>query len=213
MRVRVKVCGITRLEDAEAAVDLGADALGFNFVPGSPRAVPVETARRILESLPSWVVGVGVVADRPAASLERLARDAGVAVLQLHGDETPEACRAIPVPWYKALRVSASFRPEDVARYARHGESRATVLLDGSVPGMLGGTGRAFDWEVARRAGEHGRIIVAGGLGPDSVAAAIRAARPFGVDVNSGVESSPGVKDRALLARLLREVARAAEAS
>ena len=204
MRVRIKVCGITRAEDARAAVDLGVDALGFNFVPSSPRRIDPEAARRIIADLPPLVVKVGVFADATALEIEGVARDTGLDVVQLHGDESPEACALLGVPWYKAFRVDDRFRPEDAIRYGR-----ALFLLDGHRPGALGGTGRTFDWSLARRAAAHGRVILAGGLGPGNIEAAIDAARPFAVDVNSGVESSPGIKDAALLERLCARVARA----
>jgi phosphoribosylanthranilate isomerase len=207
MRVRIKVCGITRAEDARAAVDLGVDALGFNFVPSSPRRIAPEAARRIIADLPPLVVKVGVFADATSREIESVARDAGLDVVQLHGDESPETCARLGVPWYKALRVDDRFRPEDALRYGRE-----LFLLDGHRPGTLGGTGRAFDWSLARRASAHGRVILAGGLGPENVEAAIAAARPFAVDVNSGVESSPGVKDAALLERLCARVAGASAA-
>jgi phosphoribosylanthranilate isomerase len=204
MRVRIKVCGITRAEDARAAVDLGVDALGFNFVPTSPRRIAPGAARRIIADLPPLVVKVGVFADTPAREIETVVREAGLDVAQLHGDESPEVCALVGVPWFKALRVDDRFRPEEAIRYGR-----AIVLLDGHRPGALGGTGRAFDWSLARGAAAHGRVILAGGLGPGNIEAAIDAARPFAVDVNSGVESSPGIKDAALLELLCVRVARA----
>ena len=210
MRVRIKVCGITRPEDAQRAVDLGADALGFNFVPGSPRGIAPQDAERIIRGLPPFVVAVGVVADMPGEAVVRLARDTGVAVMQLHGEETPEACAALPIAWYKAHRVDSRFRLEDLARYPRPRDGRTLFLLDGSAPGKQGGTGRTFDWRVARRAADHGRVILAGGLTPENVVEAIRIAGPFMVDVNSGVESSPGIKDPVRMALFVRRASEAA---
>ncbi len=204
MRVRIKVCGITRVEDARAAVDLGVDALGFNFVPSSPRAIAPEAARRIIGDVPPLVIKIGVFADTAPREVESVARHAGLDLVQLHGDESPEACALLGVPWYKALRVDDRFRPEDATRYGR-----ALFLLDGYVPGALGGTGRAFDWSLARRAGAHGRVILAGGLGPENIETAIDAARPFAVDVNSGVESRPGIKDAMRLELFCLRVAQA----
>lgn len=201
MIVRVKICGITRLEDARLCIDLGADALGFNFVEGSPRRLDPDTAGAISALLPPYPVRVGVFADQPGEAIEAVARKAGMHCLQLHGDESPEACARMPLPWYKAHVVSPGFRPEEVTRYRS-----AAFLLDGYAPGLKGGTGRAFDWGVARRAASFGRLILAGGLTVESVARAIAAARPFAVDVSSGVESAPGVKDPALLAAFLRKV-------
>ncbi len=206
MIVRVKVCGITRLEDALVAVELGVDALGFNFVEGSPRRIAAEQARAISVALPPFVTKVGVFANELPRVMEATALLSGVNCLQLHGDEPPEACAPIALPWYKAHRVGPDFDPESVTRY-RSG----TFLLDTGVPGLRGGTGRTFDWGVARLASAYGRVIVAGGLTPDNVGQAIAAARPYGVDVNSGVESAPGRKDRRRLQEFIRRV-REAEA-
>jgi phosphoribosylanthranilate isomerase len=201
MRVRVKLCGVTRLEDALRAADLGVDAVGFNFVADSPRRVSPERAREIGAALPAFVTRVGVFADARPPSMEAAARTAGVHWLQLHGDESPETCATLALPWYKAHRVGPAFRPEDVARYGTR-----TFLLDACVPGLRGGTGRAFDWSVARRAAAYGTVILAGGLGPENVAEAIAEARPYAVDVNSGIESSPGIKDARRLQIFLRRV-------
>ncbi len=205
MSVRVKVCGIARLEDALLAAGLGVDAIGFNFVAGSPRRVAPELAHDIGAALPPFLTRVGVFADERPEVMEATARRAGVHCLQLHGDETPEICAGLLMPWYKAHRVTEAFRLEEVTRYGS-----GTFLLDGHAPGMLGGTGRRLDWSVARRASAHGRVILAGGLTPDNVASAIDAARPYAVDVNSGVETAPGRKDAALLGEFVRRVAEAA---
>lgn len=199
MIVRVKVCGITRLDDALAAVELGADAIGFNFVEGSPRRISAEQARAISMALPPFVTKVGVFADELPRVMEATALLSGVNCLQLHGDEPPEACAAIALPWYKAHRVGPRFDPESVTRY-RSG----TFLLDAAAPGLRGGTGRTFDWSVARQATAYGRVILAGGLTPENVGPAVAAARPYAVDANSGVESAPGRKDRRLLQEFIR---------
>lgn len=201
MTVRVKLCGITRLEDALLGVELGVDALGFNFVAGSPRRITAETARAITGALPPFVTKVGVFADELPRVMEATALLAGLNCLQLHGDEAPEICAAIALPWYKAHRVGAGFDPAIVTRW-RSG----TFLLDARVPGVKGGTGRTFDWAVARQAGAYGRAIMAGGIGPENVERAIEVGRPYAVDVNSGVESAPGRKDRRRLIELMRRV-------
>ena len=198
MSVRVKVCGITRLEDALLAAAAGVDAIGFNFVEGSPRRVVPELARDMGAALPPFLTRVGVFADERPEVMENAARIAGLNCLQLHGDETPEICAALSMPWYKAHRVTPGFLPEEVARY-----SSGTFLLDGYARGQKGGTGRTFDWSVARRAAVYGRVILAGGLTPRNVAGAIAAARPYAVDVNSGVETAPGRKDAALMRRFV----------
>jgi phosphoribosylanthranilate isomerase len=206
LSVRVKVCGVTRLEDALAAVDLGVDAIGFNFVEGSPRRVAPELARDIAGSLPPFVARIGVFADERPPVMEATARMAGLHCLQLHGEEAPELCSTLAMPWYKAHRVAPGFRPEDVTRYAS-----STFLLDAHVPGRRGGTGRSFDWSVAARAGAYGRVILAGGLTPENVGRAIRTARPYAVDVSSGVESAPGLKDIGRLRSFVRSARRAAK--
>ncbi|HEU4400848.1 MAG TPA: phosphoribosylanthranilate isomerase [Candidatus Polarisedimenticolia bacterium] len=202
--VRVKVCGITRLEDALLAIGLGVDALGFNFVPGSPRRVSPEQARAISSALPPFVTKVGVFADELPRVMEATVLLAGLNCLQLHGEEPPEACAEIALPWFKAHRVGPDFQARTVTRY-----HSTTFLLDSRVEGMKGGTGRPFDWTVAREASAYGRAIIAGGLTPDNVERAIAVARPYAVDVNSGIESAPGQKERRLLREFMRRVRRA----
>ncbi len=205
MIVRVKLCGITRLEDALLGLELGVDAFGFNFVEGSPRYVAPELARDISAALPPLAVRVGVFADELPRVMEATALLAGLNCLQLHGDEPPEVCHAIAVPWYKAHRVGPQFRPESVQHYRCN-----AALLDASVPGRKGGTGATFDWTTARLVSAYRRVIVAGGLTPENVGEAIAVARPYGVDVNSGVETSPGRKDRRLLSEFVARVRQAA---
>jgi phosphoribosylanthranilate isomerase len=197
--VRIKICGITRLEDALAAAELGADALGFNLWPGSPRFVPPEAAREIVSRLPPFVTPVGVFVNQARAEVMRLAAAAGVALVQLHGDEAPPDCEGLGLPVIKAFRVAG---PEDLAAIPAY-RSVAAVLLDSRSDGF-GGSGRAFDWELARRAAGPRPLVLAGGLGPGNVARAIRAVRPFAVDAASGLESSPGVKDREKMALFVR---------
>ena len=205
MRVRVKLCGVTRLEDVLLGIELGVDALGFNFVPGSPRRVLPEAARDLAAAVPPFVARVGVFVDEPPAALERTARMAGLTCLQLHGDESPEVCEAMPLPWYKVFRVGPDFTPPSVERY------RSTAcLLDAWAEDRRGGTGSVFDWKVARRLPAGMRVIVAGGLTPENVQEAIAAAAPYAVDVNSGVESAPGRKDRGLLSLFMQRVRAAA---
>ena len=154
-----------------------------------------------MAALPPLVTTVGVFADARSAAMEATARRVGLQVLQLHGDETPEECAALTLPWFKAHRVTPAFQLEDVARYGS-----GTFLLDAHAPGMKGGTGQSFDWSVARRAAAYGRVVLAGGLRPDNVQRAIGGARPYAVDVNSGVESAPGVKEIALLREFMSRV-------
>jgi len=208
--MRVKVCGITTLRDAEAAVVLGADALGFNFCPASPRFVEGADALRIIRRLPPFVVPVGVFVNVPdPADVVRLAAESGVAAVQLHGDESPEYCRRLSgLPLIKALRVGS---PTDLDAAASF-PVRA-VLLDSREGSLWGGTGRIFDWgmiDAARR--PRVPLILAGGLNASNVANAIRKVRPYAVDVCSGVESEPGVKDPGKLAAFMTEVRNAVEA-
>ncbi len=205
MNVRIKLCGITRLEDALLGVELGVDAFGFNFVEGSPRRIAPELAHDVCAALPPFVVRVGVFADELPRVMEATALLAGLNCLQLHGDEPPETCRAIAIPWYKVHRVGPQFQPESVQLYPCN-----TSLLDAGVSGKRGGTGVTFDWTVARLVSAYRRVIVAGGLTPENVREAIAVARPYGVDVNSGVETAPGRKDRRLLAEFVRRVREAA---
>lgn len=188
------------------SVILGVDALGFNFWPAGPRYLPPENARRIVERLPALVAKVGVFVDEEPWRILQIARDVGLTAVQLHGDEPPETCASLsPLAWFKAFRVGPRFRPETLGSYAC-----TTYLLDGWRPERPGGTGERFDWHRARRLSLYGRILIAGGLDASNVEAAIEQARPYGVDVASGVEVAPGKKDLDKLEAFVR-AARAAE--
>ena len=197
MTVRVKICGVTRLEDALRAARLGADALGFNLWPGSRRYVAPAAARAIVDRLPPFVTAVGVFVNQPPTEVLAAAAESGVAVVQLHGDEPPEDCNGYPIPAIKAVRVAG---PESLAALERY-RVRA-FLLDAPSPGF-GGSGLTFDWALAGELARRATVVLAGGLTPDNVAEAVRAVRPWAVDVASGVESAPGVKDPDLLARFI----------
>jgi phosphoribosylanthranilate isomerase len=189
---QVKICGITRLADALVAIDLGAAALGFNFYPRSPRYISIRQASQILEKLPPFVTKIGVVVNfGPAREIRRLASALGLNGIQLHGNESSDMALALkPLMVVKALRVTDDFK----ATALQHHPASA-ILLDGFEPGKFGGTGKTIDWTLARRASRFHRIIVSGGLTPSNVGEAIRIARPYAVDVASGVESLPGRKD------------------
>lgn len=206
--VRVKICGITNLEDALAAIEAGADEIGFNFYARSPRFISAREARAIVEALPVEVSTVGVFVNETEADLLRTADEAGMRAVQLHGDETPAYCARLRGKLtIKALRASDEFDPASASSY----ETDA-VLLDAYVPGEWGGTGRVCDWEAARRVRAIvPRLYLAGGLAPGNVAEAIDAVGPFAVDVCSGVELSPRRKDEQLM-RDFVERARAASA-
>jgi phosphoribosylanthranilate isomerase len=185
----VKICGITRLDDALAAARLGADALGFNFWPRSKRHLPPAEARAIVRRLPSFVTPVGVFVDPTRDEVLRAVDQSGIAVAQLHGDEPPELCLSLPLPVLKAIRVADVHALAALASYEVQG-----FLLDAPTTGY-GGSGLTFDWELAAQVARELPIVLAGGLGPDNVAEAVRVVRPWAVDVASGVERAPGVKD------------------
>jgi len=203
-KVKVKICGITNWTDARRAVDAGVDFLGFNFYRKSPRYVAPGRACKIVRRLPKRVAAVGVFVNEREEKILRIARAVGLDYLQLHGEETPESASRLArfFPVIKAARVGNGFAPAQLTKFRR---VRA-VLLDGFKAGVHGGTGKTFDWKIARSAGSHRRIFVAGGLAPENVARAVRAARPYAVDVCSGVESRPGKKDPAKLDALMRAV-------
>ena len=197
MTFRVKVCGITRPEDAEVAAELGADAIGINFVPDSPRCVSLGQAREIQAALPPDVHCVAVVASPTEAELQALAAEPNIDTVQFHGEETPAECRRSPLPWIKAFRTGEGF---DVRCLAAYGEG--PHLLDAWQPGVRGGTGQQADWDAAAEAARHYQVILAGGIGPHNAQDAIAAVQPHGLDVNSGVETAPGIKDAVKLESL-----------
>lgn len=187
---RVKICGITSREDAVAAVEAGADALGFVFVPGTPRCVHPEVAERIVGVLPPFVTPVGVFMNQPLEEVLRIAARCGLQAVQLHGDEPEAYSRRIPLRVIKAVRVRDAESLRILPTYPAH-----AFLLDAFVEGQAGGTGTPVSWELAVQAKGHAPIILSGGLRPDTVGLAVRRVRPYGVDVSSGVEVSPGRKD------------------
>lgn len=195
-RTRIKICGLTRSEDAAAAVSSGADALGVLLAP-SKRRLTLEQAEAVLADVPPLVARVGVFSDaRPEEVAEAVAR-LGLTAVQFHGAESPEVCAAVSVPVIKTVGVGADTPLADFDRYRG---VVAALLLDTVVGGASGGTGVAFDWyDVAGRLPGWAPVIVAGGLGPHNVAEAVRVLRPYAVDVCSGVESAPGIKDHMLI--------------
>lgn len=203
--VRVKVCGITNLEDALVAATSGADALGFNFWPPSARYLEPSVAAAMVAHLPPFVTPVGVFVDAKPEQVEAIARRTGIRAVQLHGEESPEeaarlGARGLTV--LKAFRVGSSFRPRDLRRYP----GVSAFLLDAEVKGRRGGTGQTFNWKQAQAARRYGRIFLAGGLTPENVVEAIGQVLPYGVDVCTGVEREPGLKDHG---RLREFIARA----
>ncbi|MFN3650654.1 MAG: phosphoribosylanthranilate isomerase [Armatimonadota bacterium] len=205
MSLRIKICGITNLADALAAVDAGADALGFVFAP-SPRHITPAQAAEVVRELPPFVTTVGLVVDQdPRPILAECPLD----VIQYHGTELPGLIRMVGHRAVKAFRV----RDEaDLAQLDGYG-SAAAFLLDAYVPGIPGGTGQRFPWELAARARRFGKpVIVAGGLTPENVALCVETTRPYGVDVSSGVEAAPGRKDAAKVRAFIAAARRAASA-
>lgn len=203
-RTLVKICGLVRPADVDAAVAAGADAVGFNFWPGSRRHVLPADAAALVRRLPPGVAAVGVMVNPAREVLLAAVQVSGVAAVQLHGDEPPDLCVGLPVPVVKALRVSSAASLDPLPRYAAAGVR--LFLLD--TPGAgFGGSGRTFDWELARSPSLRGvRWVLAGGLEPGNVASAVRAVRPFAVDVASGVEVSPREKDPARMAAFVAAV-------
>jgi phosphoribosylanthranilate isomerase len=204
-RVRVKICGVRTLEEARAAVAAGADALGFNFWPRSPRYVAPADAGGIARQLPPLVSLVGVFVNEERGRINATAATVGLHAIQLHGDEPPAFCEGFGgLRVIKALRVSADFDCRELERYAV-----AMILLDAGVKGSYGGTGQRFDWRTAIAAKRYAPLMLAGGLRADNVAEAITAVRPAAVDVCSGIEAEPGRKDLRKLREFMAEVARA----
>ena len=197
----VKICGITRLEDAQAAVDAGANALGFVFWPKSPRRVDVERAREIAAALPEDVTTVGVFVDQAPNDVNDVARRVGLRAVQLHGSEDGEYVRAMTRPVIKAVAVVGSQAP-DVNAWP----SSVTVLLDVHDPVKKGGTGKTIDWTVAASVAGRRNVLLAGGLTPQNVGEAIARVRPYGIDVSSGVEAEPGIKDHGRIKALFEAV-------
>lgn len=205
-RTRIKVCGITIYEDAAAAVAAGVDGLGFIFASRSPRYIEPDRAREIISRLPPFVAAVGVFVDEESSAVQEIARYCRLSVLQLHGAEPPEYCRAMPLPVIKAYRVGPDSPAGVLAPY---GGCVQGFLLDTYHSGMAGGTGIAFDWGLVKKIAPPGPVILAGGLTPANVGEAIRQVRPYGVDVNSGIETEPGRKDIDKLQCFVKEVMKA----
>lgn len=200
---RIKICGITRLEDALLAVECGANAIGFVLWRGSPRAVRIDRVRQIIRQLPPFVSKVGVFVDQTYDEIAEAIEQTGIDTIQLHGGESPEFCEQFRfVHVIKAFRVKDESVLQGLLSYKVNG-----WLLDGFAPHAPGGTGKAFPWHVARQAKGLGKpIIIAGGLTPQNVADVVRLVRPYAVDVSSGVEISPGVKDAELVRRFCEAV-------
>lgn len=204
-RTRVKICGITRLEDAVAAIESGADALGFVFYEPSPRYVAPEAAAAIIAQLPAFVTTTALFVNESKAVIDRILRETRIDLLQFHGDEDPSFCDQFERPYIKALRMKPDLDlGSETEKYAK----AQAILLDAYRPGVPGGTGEVFDWE--RIPAVHpAPIILAGGLTADNVAQAVETVAPYAVDVSGGVEKSKGIKDAEQVEKFINEVTRA----
>ena len=199
---RVKVCGITRIEDGLAAAAVGADAIGLMFYPKSSRLVDITTAQHIVAALPPFVTTVGVFLDATETEVRAIIEQVPLDLLQFHGNEDPAFCQAFAKPFIKAvpMRVAA-----DVSAYAREFASAKALLLDSHGGGVIGGTGKSFDWDLIPQDVTK-PIVLAGGLNPTNIAEAIKTVQPYGVDVSSGVESAKGIKDSQLMSQFMQQV-------
>ena len=201
----VKICGITNQDDATSAVEAGADALGFVFYKKSPRSVEPSVARQIIERLPPFVTPVGVFVNEDVTVVRRMMDDCGLALAQLHGDESTTYCLELKRPILKALRVKDRSAFLALADFRGRAGVRGFVL-DAFSDQAYGGTGQVIDWQLAAEAAKAANILLAGGLTPDNVGKAIQAVQPYGVDVSSGVEREPGKKDHEKVRAFIRAV-------
>jgi phosphoribosylanthranilate isomerase len=191
MPIKVKICGITQYDDAKVAVSVGVDALGFIFYPKSPRYISPAKAHEIIKRLPPFIAKVGVFVDSEAASIMTAVQQSGIDTVQLHGNEPPELCQKLPMTLIKAFPVGKDFDPAILDKYPVNG-----FLLDTWSESLAGGTGRTFDWTIAKTVARyHHNIILAGGLGPTNIVEALETVQPYAVEFNSGVEIKPGIKN------------------
>ncbi len=203
-RTRIKICGITRLEDALEAVRVGTDALGFVFYPPSPRNVEVGQAATIIRSLPAFVTTVALFVDADEAQVKRVIDEAGIDLIQFHGNETPEYCEQFSRPYIKAVRMKPGVDLEQICDQYR---SAQAILLDAYRPGVPGGTGESFDWQRIPQTLSK-PVVLAGGLKPDNIAQAVARVKPYAVDVSGGVEASKGIKSVEKIIKFVQEVSR-----
>jgi len=205
--VRVKICGLTKVEDAKLAAELGAHAIGLNFFNQSPRCITPFAAMELIRRLPPFIAPIGVFVNWEESAIVALCKALGLFAAQLHGDESPQTVERVArrLPVIKALPTGQGSAPPDFSRY----RSASAFLLDASLSGHYGGTGTTGNWHLARTAAQSHRVILAGGLTPENVGEAIRIVRPYAVDVASGVEARPGKKDPSKLRAFFDEVNRA----
>ena len=196
--VRIKICGITNVEDALLSVDLGANALGFVFYKGSKRYIEPDNAKSIISKLPPFVTTVGVFANQELDELKKIKEKAGFDAFQLHGDESPDFCMKLEGKIIKAIRIKESIDPKEVESY-----SAQAILFDNYSAEAYGGTGETFRWEILKGFDTSKKIILSGGLTPENVAQAISIVNPYAVDVSTGVEEIPGKKDPGKLKKFI----------
>ena len=202
-RIKVKICGTTSLKDAFLAVESGADAIGFIFYKMSPRNISQKEAKEIILQLPPFIETVGVFVNETSDKINRIAEQCKLNSIQLHGEESPALCRRVKRKVIKAFRVKNADSLKSIASYDVSG-----FLLDSYNGGSKGGTGQVFDWNLALRVKKQGPVILAGGLNPYNVFTAIHRVKPYGVDVCSGVENSPGIKDHEKVRAFIKSVRR-----
>lgn len=202
MRVRAKICGITRIEDALSAVENGADAIGLVFYGQSPRNVSISQAREIANNIPAFVSVVGLFVNAESSFINEIISKVNLDLLQFHGDETPEECASYTLPFIKAIRVK---NDTNLVQYANDFSAARALLLDAYTEGVAGGTGHVFDWNLIPKQLTK-QVILAGGLNADNVALAIQQVSPYAVDVSGGVEASKGIKDAVKIAAFMRQV-------
>ena len=203
-RTRVKICGITRVEDAVSAVNAGADAIGLVFYAPSPRAVSIAQAQQIVAAIPPFVSVVGLFVNAPQTEIESVLSKVRLDIVQFHGDETAHDCEQINLPYYKAIRVKAD---TNLLQYEAEFKSAKALLLDTYSEAAVGGTGQVFDWSLIPK-NLTKPVILAGGLRAENVASAIQQVRPYAVDVSGGVEASKGIKDTMKIAAFMQAVAK-----
>jgi phosphoribosylanthranilate isomerase len=202
LRVRAKICGITRVEDALCAVENGADAIGLVFFENSPRNVSINQAAEIARQVPAFVSVVGLFVNAEASFIREVTSNVKLDLLQFHGDETPQECASYALPFIKAIRVKAD---TNLVQYAKDFSDAKALLLDAYTEGVAGGTGHVFDWNLIPKKLTK-PVILAGGLTASNVAEAIRQVAPYAVDVSGGVEASKGIKDAAKMAAFMQQV-------
>ena len=188
--LKVKICGLTNAGDAQLACDLGADALGFIFYEKSPRYVTPVQAGTIIDELPAFVQKIGVFVNCEIETVHEVFNEAGLTFAQIHGNESPDYCAELSVPYIKAFRVDSGFDTESIAQFNCH-----TFLMDAFSKDAYGGTGETFNWDLAVHAKRYGYLILAGGLNPGNILEAVKTVEPYAVDISSGVEAEPGKKD------------------